>query len=254
MLRLRSGLVDDDRVVGEEHPVALDLVEQDAVGHDLDQRLLADPVGEPDGVTNLLTDFAAQLLGHPLGHRPGRQPAGLGVADHAPHPQPDLEADLRQLRALPRPRLAGHDHDLVVGEDPGDLVLALADRQGRRVAGDGHAGPPVGDLLLGRLDGSGDLFEGRLLGGAVLQPPGAIELAPEPVLIPGHELGQPGRQVGERGFHDPPQVTARPAKLAFLFRRIPVDDRRLRASPAVSELAFLFCSISAMERRLGDGP
>ena len=35
------GLVDDERVVGPQHRVALDLREQDAVGHHLDQRLLA---------------------------------------------------------------------------------------------------------------------------------------------------------------------------------------------------------------------
>ena len=32
-------LVDDDRVVAAQHPVAVDLVEQDAVGHQLDARV-----------------------------------------------------------------------------------------------------------------------------------------------------------------------------------------------------------------------
>ena len=32
-------LVDDDRVVAPQHPVALDLGQQDAVGHQLDQRV-----------------------------------------------------------------------------------------------------------------------------------------------------------------------------------------------------------------------
>ena len=40
-------LVDDQRVVLAEHPVAGQLGQQDAVGHQLDQRVVADLVGEP---------------------------------------------------------------------------------------------------------------------------------------------------------------------------------------------------------------
>ncbi len=195
------GLVDDDRVVGGEEPVPLDLVEQDPVGHDFDQRLLADPVGEADGVAHRPPHLAAEFLGHPFGHRPGRQPAGLGVADHAPNPLADLEADLGQLRALPRAGLAGHDHDLVGGDGGGDLVLALADGERGGVAGGGDAGPPVGHLLLRRLHLGRDLVEERPLGGAVLHPPGPVELAPEAVLIPGHERGQAGGEGGMRRGH-----------------------------------------------------
>ena len=38
----------------------------------------------------------------------------------------------------------------------------------------------------------GDLLEGRRLGNPVLHAPGAVELPAEPVLIPGHERGEPG--------------------------------------------------------------
>jgi len=39
------GLIDDDRVVGEQLSVGLDLGEQDAVGHQLDQGGVPDLVG-----------------------------------------------------------------------------------------------------------------------------------------------------------------------------------------------------------------
>jgi hypothetical protein len=48
------GLVDDDGVVAAQQPVALDLGEQDPVGHHLDASVGADLVGEPDGVADLV--------------------------------------------------------------------------------------------------------------------------------------------------------------------------------------------------------
>ena len=46
-------LVDDQRVVLTQRPVALDLGEEDAVGHHLDERRLADMVGEPHRVPDI---------------------------------------------------------------------------------------------------------------------------------------------------------------------------------------------------------
>ena len=191
------GLVDDDRVVGREQAVALDLGQEDAVGHHLDQRVVTDPVGEADGVADHAADLAPELLCHPFGHRPGGQAAGLRVADHAPHAPADLEADLGQLRALPRAGLAGHDHHRVGGDGGGDVVPALADGQRGGVTGRRHPGPAVGHPPLGRLHGGGDLVEERLPGGAVLEAPGPVEPAPEPVLVPGHEGRQAGGECGK---------------------------------------------------------
>ena len=75
------GLVDDDRVVAAQQAVALQLGQQDAVGHELDQRVLADLVGEAHRVADEVAELGAQLLGDAGGHRAGRQPAGLGVPD-----------------------------------------------------------------------------------------------------------------------------------------------------------------------------
>ncbi len=117
------GLVDDDRVVGPEHPVPDDLVQQDPVGHQLDQRVRAGVIAEPDGVADGAAHRGAGLLGDPLGQRPGRDPPWLGVPDRAAHPAADLQADLRQLGGFPGAGLAGHDDHLVRARWP---------RRGRR--------------------------------------------------------------------------------------------------------------------------
>ena len=106
-------LVDDDRVVLAEHPVAVDLVQQDAVGHQLDAGVLADPVGEAHLVADQPADLFAQLFGDALGDGAGRDASRLGVADAR---AAELQQDLRQLRGLARPGLAGHDDDLVVAD------------------------------------------------------------------------------------------------------------------------------------------
>ena len=137
------GLVDDQRVVALQITVALQLGEQDAVGHHLDAALLRRTVGEPHLVADRLPQLGAELLGDPLGDAARGDPARLGVADHAAalragSPAPEREADLRQLRGLPRPGLPGHDHDLVVPDRLGDVVTTRRDRQvGREV--DAHS-------------------------------------------------------------------------------------------------------------------
>ena len=96
-------LVDDHRVVAQQQPVPLHLGQQDAVGHELDERLVAGLVGE----AHLVADGAAQLgvefLGDPRGHGPGRDPAGLGVADLARDPAPSSRQILGSWVVLPEP-------------------------------------------------------------------------------------------------------------------------------------------------------
>ncbi len=142
------GLVDDDRVVAAELPVALELGEQDAVGHHLDPGVARRAIGEAHLVADLGAELRLQLRGQALGDRAGGDPSRLGVPDQAPATAlsaAQLEADLRQLRGLPRAGLAGHDHDLVIPDRGGDVVAPAADRQlGREgdVHNDGDCLPP----------------------------------------------------------------------------------------------------------------
>ena len=97
------GLVEDEGVIAQQPPVALNLGEQDAVGHQLDQRAIADLIGEPHGVTDGLAQRGAQFVGDPLADRAGGQPPWLGMPDCAANASANVEADLRQLVVLPDP-------------------------------------------------------------------------------------------------------------------------------------------------------
>ena len=129
------GLVDDERVVAAQHRIRLDLRQQDAVRHELDEGRGADLVRE----THLVADHLAPLAAHGLAELVGdavrdgarREPARLGVPDHAGHAAAQLHADLRQLRRLTRARLARHNDHLVVADGARDLVAPGAHRQVR---------------------------------------------------------------------------------------------------------------------------
>ncbi len=78
-------LVDDDRVVAAQQPVALDLGQQQAVGHQPHQRVLARAVVEAHRVADRLAERDLQLVGDPLGDRARGQPARLRVRDRPAH-------------------------------------------------------------------------------------------------------------------------------------------------------------------------
>ena len=143
------GLVDDDRVVAPQVAVPLELGEQDAVGHHLDQRVARRVVGEPDLVPDGAAQLDPELLGDALGNRSSGDPAGLGVTDGALDAAAQLQADLRQLGRLARPGLPRDDDDLVVADGRSDVVAAVTDRQvlGVGDVGDQRAAPR--ELLLG---------------------------------------------------------------------------------------------------------
>ena len=127
------GLVDDERVVAAQHRVRLDLRQQNAVRHELDEGRGADLVRETHLVADHLAALAAhglaQLVGDAVRDRARREPARLGVPDHAGHSAAQLHADFRQLRRLARAGLARHDDHLVVADSARDLVAAGAHRQ-----------------------------------------------------------------------------------------------------------------------------
>ncbi len=123
------GLVDDDHLVAAQEAVLLDLGQQDAVGHHLDEGVLADAVVEADLVAHRAADLAAQLLGDALGHRPGGEAARLRVADETGGAEAELEAELGELRALARPGLPCHDHHLVLADGLEQRFAVLDDRQ-----------------------------------------------------------------------------------------------------------------------------
>ena len=192
-------LVDDQRVVAAQLPVPGQFGQQDAVGHQLDQRVVGRHVGEAHLIADRLAERAAQFLGDPLGHRPRGQPPRLGVPDLPADTAAQLEADLGDLGGLARAGLPRDDHHLVVADGRHDLVLALADRQLGRIRDRRHGFPACGP-------GGGVRRGPRLLAGVaataglVCMRPGAPPArgAPRPG-APGWRPGLRGWRLGARG-------------------------------------------------------
>ncbi len=128
------GLVDDDHVVAAQQSIAMDLVEQDPVGHERDARLLRHLVGEAHLVPDGRAERHLHLLGDALGDGPRCDAAGLRVGDAR---AAEFQRDLRELGRLARPGGAGHDDDLVVADRARDLVPRGADGELRRERDDG---------------------------------------------------------------------------------------------------------------------
>ena len=133
-------LVDDERVVAVEERVALNLGEQDAVGHELDLRLLARAILEADLVADLAPELALELARDASRHAGRGDATRLGHADLSLASAPRGQGDFRQLRRLPRTGRPDDDHHLVLEQRPLDFVDAGADGQLARKA-NRRAGP-----------------------------------------------------------------------------------------------------------------
>ena len=151
-------LVDDERVVPAQLAVALQLGEQDAVGHQLDQRAVADLVGEPDRVPDRLAELGAELLGDPLGDRARGQPARLRVPDHAARRRDRARG--RSSGSGSSCRTRSHRRSTTTWWSPDrrrDVVLELTDRQLLGIRDLRYCEPPLLDPLLSLLDPRGDV-------------------------------------------------------------------------------------------------
>jgi hypothetical protein len=142
--------VDDERVVRAQLAIAADVVELDAVGHDLDargrRRLIREAHGQPDG----LADARAELGREPARDGLRRNAARLRVTDHARDAAAGLETELRQLGRLAAARVAADDDDAVRSECREQLLARGGDRQGLRVFDAKPRRPPRGDDLVAR--------------------------------------------------------------------------------------------------------
>ena len=143
-------LIDDDRVVLAEEPVALNLVEQHTVGHELDRGVLAGLIVEADLITDQGIRFiraGAELLCDAVCHAAGGDAPGLGVSDALALAAPKVEAHLRDLRGFTGTSLTGDDDDLVFSDSLFDIRLPLRDGQ---LAGE--VDPGEDSVLLRQID------------------------------------------------------------------------------------------------------
>ncbi len=189
------GLVDDQRVVAAQQSVLLDLGEQDAVGHELDQRVLAGVAGEAHLVADDVGVGGPQFVGHPLGDRARRDPPRLGVPDGPEHAAAELQGDLGQLRRLARAGLAGDHDDLVARQRGLDVVDPLGDRELLRVGDRRYRCTAPLEALLGALDVGRDPLEGPGPLRLVVDPAEAVEPARQPVRVSAAERADTGGQL-----------------------------------------------------------
>ena len=122
-------LIDDDRVVGRQPAVGLDLGQQNAVGHEFDRSALAHVLVE----THLKADRSAerrlQFLGNAARDRARSDPSRLSATDQPGRTTASGETQLRQLRGLARTGFARDHHDLMVANQGDDALGFGRDRQ-----------------------------------------------------------------------------------------------------------------------------
>ena len=136
-------LVDDDRVVAAQQPVVLDLGEQQAVGHQPHERVLARAVVEAHRVADRLAERTSSSSAIRSATVRAASRRGCVWRDRAAHAAAELEAELRQLGRLARAGLAGDDDDLVVADRLEQVLAARADRQLRRIGDRRHGRAPA---------------------------------------------------------------------------------------------------------------
>ncbi len=129
-------LVNDDRVVGPEQRVGLRFGQQNAVGHQLDGGIAAQPVLKAHLVADHIAQRRFQFFGNALGDAGGRNAARLGVADQLALASRVIELaathgqrNLGQLRGFARAGFAANDDDLVRDERSGNVVALTGNRQ-----------------------------------------------------------------------------------------------------------------------------
>ena len=143
-------LVDDQRVVRAQTAVAADVVQQDAVRHDLHERRRARLVREPHLEADGFADAHVELGRKPARNGLRGDAPRLRVPDHAFDAAAGFEAELRQLRRLAAARVAADDDDAVRLDRFQQLLARCADRQRLRVFEPIARRPPRGDDFLAR--------------------------------------------------------------------------------------------------------
>ncbi len=143
-------LIDDQRVVATQLPIAFELLEQDAVGHQLHTAVRARPIVEAHLVTDgtPAPDLRTGLLREPVGERTRRDSSRLRVPDDTSQPAPGLQTQLGKLRRLAGAGGSTENDDGMAPDRLDHFSPVSRDRQ-RRIIFKLERGPDV----LGRASG-----------------------------------------------------------------------------------------------------
>ncbi len=115
MLRLRSWASSMMSVsYRDSSGIALNVVQQDAVGHHPNERAVADLIVESHAEANRPTDLYAELVGDSFRNGARRHPARLGMANQPVDATTRRDTEFGDLRTLSRSGFAGNDDHLVM--------------------------------------------------------------------------------------------------------------------------------------------
>ncbi len=132
-------LVDDQGVIAAQPPIAFELLEENAVRHQLDAAVRAGAIVEADLVADRPAYRGTGLFGQPARQRARGDPARLRVPDEAGEASAGFQAQLGKLRRLTGARGSAKDQDGIAADRLDDLGPMGRDRQ-RRVIFDLESG------------------------------------------------------------------------------------------------------------------
>ena len=122
-------LVENDGVVLVQEPVALGLGQQDAVGHELDQRGLGHLFDKAHLETDQCAHRGPEFIGDPARNAARGNASRLGATDQAINTATCSQRQQGQLRGLARSGLASNHHDLVLAYGIDDRGAFTRNRQ-----------------------------------------------------------------------------------------------------------------------------
>src|ERR1035437_1621078 len=122
-------LVENQRVILAEPGVALRFGEQNAVGHQLDVRILRRAIAEADFVADVTAEFAVQFLRDACRRGARSDTARLRMADQAGNAAPEFKTNLGNLRRFARTRFATDDDHRMLFDQRRDLRAPYIDRK-----------------------------------------------------------------------------------------------------------------------------
>ena len=131
--RALVGFVEDERRVGAQERVGLDLRQQNAVRHELDAGVAPGVVVEAHFAADLAAPGDAQFLGDAAGNAHRRHTARLGAADASAKIESRFQAHFWELCRFARAGLPRYDQDAMGAQSRNDLFAPGANREVGRV-------------------------------------------------------------------------------------------------------------------------
>ena len=122
-------LINNDRVVGIQIPVMGGLSQQDAIGHELDQAVLAEFFTEANLITHYITQWGLELFRDAICHGLGSNSPGLGATDQTTHTATGLQAHFWNLGGFSGTGFTCDDQHLVLLDRSYDFFTMVGNGQ-----------------------------------------------------------------------------------------------------------------------------